>query len=50
MASDRVLQAMSNVTLSLHVLFESADPESFWAPYLGTYNNSSFAMCTCINL
>ena len=35
MKTDRILQAMSNVALALHVLFESADDESFWKPYLG---------------
>ena len=35
MSSDRMLQAMSNVALALHVLFESADDTSFWKPYLG---------------
>lgn len=31
---DRILQAMGNVTLALHLLCERADPTSFWQPYI----------------
>uniref|UniRef100_H3CS80 protein-histidine N-methyltransferase n=1 Tax=Tetraodon nigroviridis TaxID=99883 RepID=H3CS80_TETNG len=33
---DRILQAMDNVTLALHLLCERADPASFWLPYIRT--------------
>ena len=31
---DRILQAMPNVVLALHVLTELNNPESYWQPYL----------------
>uniref|UniRef100_A0A8C5HEI6 protein-histidine N-methyltransferase n=1 Tax=Gouania willdenowi TaxID=441366 RepID=A0A8C5HEI6_GOUWI len=31
---DRILQAMDNVTLALHLLCERGDPASFWLPYI----------------
>lgn len=31
---DRILQAMDNVTLALHLLCERASPSSFWLPYI----------------
>ncbi|KAM3595000.1 uncharacterized protein V6R79_016896 [Siganus canaliculatus] len=31
---DRILQAMGNVTLALHLLCERANPVSFWLPYI----------------
>lgn len=33
-SQDRILQAMGNVTLALHLLCERADPASFWMPYI----------------
>uniref|UniRef100_A0A674NLZ8 protein-histidine N-methyltransferase n=1 Tax=Takifugu rubripes TaxID=31033 RepID=A0A674NLZ8_TAKRU len=33
---DRILQAMDNVTLALHLLCERANPASFWLPYIRT--------------
>ncbi|XP_028994828.1 actin-histidine N-methyltransferase [Betta splendens] len=33
-SQDRILQAMGNVTLALHLLCERADPASFWLPYI----------------
>lgn len=33
---DRILQAMGNVTLALHLLCERANPASFWLPYIHT--------------
>uniref|UniRef100_A0AAY3ZZR7 protein-histidine N-methyltransferase n=1 Tax=Denticeps clupeoides TaxID=299321 RepID=A0AAY3ZZR7_9TELE len=33
---DRILQAMGNVTLALHLLCERADPTSPWQPYIRT--------------
>lgn len=33
---DRILQAMENVTLALHLLCERANPASFWLPYIRT--------------
>ncbi|KAK1793159.1 hypothetical protein P4O66_011561 [Electrophorus voltai] len=33
---DRILQAMGNVTLALHLLCERADPASPWLPYIKT--------------
>uniref|UniRef100_A0A672HE28 protein-histidine N-methyltransferase n=1 Tax=Salarias fasciatus TaxID=181472 RepID=A0A672HE28_SALFA len=33
-SQDRILQAMGNVTLALHLLCERADPASFWQPYV----------------
>ncbi|MCI4382995.1 hypothetical protein PGIGA_G00021260 [Pangasianodon gigas] len=33
---DRILQAMGNVTLALHLLCERANPESPWLPYIKT--------------
>ncbi|KAM9708583.1 actin-histidine N-methyltransferase isoform 2-T2 [Menidia menidia] len=33
-SQDRILQAMGNVTLALHLLCERADPNSFWRPYI----------------
>uniref|UniRef100_A0A6Q2XQ08 protein-histidine N-methyltransferase n=1 Tax=Esox lucius TaxID=8010 RepID=A0A6Q2XQ08_ESOLU len=33
---DRILQAMGNVTLALHLLCERADPSSPWLPYIKT--------------
>ncbi|XP_076834437.1 actin-histidine N-methyltransferase [Brachyhypopomus gauderio] len=35
-AQDRILQAMGNVTLALHLLCERADPASPWLPYIKT--------------
>ncbi|XP_047467322.1 actin-histidine N-methyltransferase [Mugil cephalus] len=35
-SQDRILQAMGNVTLALHLLCERADPASFWLPYIHT--------------
>lgn len=35
-SQDRILQAMGNVTLALHVLCERADPASPWLPYVKT--------------
>ncbi|CAN9502019.1 unnamed protein product [Ophioblennius macclurei] len=35
-SQDRILQAMGNVTLALHLLCERADPASFWLPYVRT--------------
>ncbi|KAM4540930.1 actin-histidine N-methyltransferase isoform 1-T2 [Fundulus diaphanus] len=31
---DRIMQAMGNVTLALHLLCERASPSSFWLPYI----------------
>ena len=31
---DRILQAMPNVVLALHLLCEKCNPESFWSPYI----------------
>lgn len=33
-SQDRILQAMGNVTLALHLLCERANPASFWLPYI----------------
>ncbi|XP_061600136.1 actin-histidine N-methyltransferase isoform X2 [Cololabis saira] len=33
-SQDRILQAMANVTLALHLLCERCDPASFWQPYI----------------
>ena len=33
-SQDRILQAMGNVTLALHLLCERADPASPWLPYI----------------
>lgn len=33
-SQDRILQAMGNVTLALHLLCERANPSSFWLPYI----------------
>uniref|UniRef100_A0A3B3HPY6 protein-histidine N-methyltransferase n=2 Tax=Oryzias latipes TaxID=8090 RepID=A0A3B3HPY6_ORYLA len=33
-SQDRILQAMGNVTLALHLLCERGDPASFWSPYI----------------
>ncbi len=33
-SQDRILQAMGNVTLSLHLLCERANPVSPWLPYI----------------
>uniref|UniRef100_A0A8C8C054 protein-histidine N-methyltransferase n=1 Tax=Oncorhynchus tshawytscha TaxID=74940 RepID=A0A8C8C054_ONCTS len=35
-SQDRILQAMGNVTLALHLLCERADPSSPWLPYIKT--------------
>uniref|UniRef100_A0A8C7VVM8 protein-histidine N-methyltransferase n=1 Tax=Oncorhynchus mykiss TaxID=8022 RepID=A0A8C7VVM8_ONCMY len=35
-SQDRILQAMGNVTLALHLLCERADPASPWLPYIKT--------------
>ncbi|XP_070578396.1 actin-histidine N-methyltransferase-like [Ptychodera flava] len=35
-AKDRVLQAMPNILLSVHVLCEKYLPDSFWQPYIKT--------------
>ncbi|KAK2843033.1 hypothetical protein Q7C36_011248 [Tachysurus vachellii] len=35
-SQDRILQAMGNVTLALHLLCERATPESPWLPYIKT--------------
>ncbi|MEQ2184353.1 Histone-lysine N-methyltransferase setd3 [Goodea atripinnis] len=32
--TDRIMQAMGNVTLALHLLCERASPSSFWLPYI----------------
>ena len=32
---DRMLQAMPNVSLALHLLNEKNSPSSFWKPYIG---------------
>ena len=32
---DRMLQAMPNVALALHLLNERYNPKSFWKPYIG---------------
>ena len=32
---DRILQAMPNIVMALHVLCERMNPQSFWKPYLG---------------
>nr|XP_023684573.1 histone-lysine N-methyltransferase setd3 [Paramormyrops kingsleyae]XP_023684574.1 histone-lysine N-methyltransferase setd3 [Paramormyrops kingsleyae] len=33
-SQDRILQAMGNVTLALHLLCERSNPSSFWLPYI----------------
>ncbi len=35
-SQDRILQAMGNVTLALHLLCERANPSSPWLPYIKT--------------
>lgn len=38
-SQDRILQAMGNVTLALHLLCERANPASPWLPYIKTLPN-----------
>ena len=40
--NDRVLQQLPNVVLSLHLLMEACNQDSFWKPYIGV------CVCVCV--
>ena len=44
---DRMLQAMSNVTLAVHLLNETYSHESFWKPYIGNARSTTSRLADC---
>ena len=37
---DRILQAMPNIVMALHVLCEKMSNDSFWKPYLSIHDKN----------